>query len=191
MMDTLHIWIERIATAQLGDVWVAFSDRGLVTVEYKVSRVAFEAHVRRQTHRDISPATRSEQEAASDAACQIAEYLQGRRRVFEIQINWSVMKSEFQRTALRAVAIIPYGEIRTYGQIAAEIGYPQAPRAMGRANATNPMPLVIPCHRVVGSDGKLHGYGGAGGLKTKQWLLHLEGAPMPRPSRSILAHPRI
>ena len=74
---------------------------------------------------------------------------------------------------------IPYGETRTYGEIAAQIGTPNAPRAVGRANAANPMPLVIPCHRVIGTDGKLHGYGGAGGLKTKQWLLSMEGATVP------------
>ena len=93
-------------------------------------------------------------------------------------MDWSALGSDFQRSALRAVAAIPYGETRTYGEIAAQIGRPQAPRAVGRANATNPMPLVIPCHRVIGTDGKLHGYGGRGGLKTKQWLLDLEkGAP--------------
>jgi O-6-methylguanine DNA methyltransferase len=77
---------------------------------------------------------------------------------------------------------IPYGQTRTYREIAAQIGTPNAPRAVGRANATNPMPLVIPCHRVIGTDGKLHGYGGAGGLKTKRWLLTMEGGGILRAS---------
>jgi len=84
-----------------------------------------------------------------------------------LKIDWSILSSDFQRDALRAVFSIPYGETRTYADIAALIGHPQAFRAMGRANATNPMPLVIPCHRVIGTDGKLHGYGGKGGLKPR------------------------
>jgi methylated-DNA-[protein]-cysteine S-methyltransferase len=82
----------------------------------------------------------------------------------------------FQLKTLKAVFGIPYGETRTYAEIAAQIGHPIAFRAVGRANATNPMPLVIPCHRVIGTDGKLHGYGGGDGLPTKEWLLKLEGA---------------
>lgn len=90
-------------------------------------------------------------------------------------IDWSALHP-FQRAVLQAVYAIPYGETRTYADIAAQIGREHAYRAVGRANATNPMPLVIPCHRVIGTDGKLHGYGGGEGLKTKEWLLRLEGA---------------
>jgi methylated-DNA-[protein]-cysteine S-methyltransferase len=77
---------------------------------------------------------------------------------------------------LRAVHAIPYGRLSTYGEIAAQIGNPKSVRAVGRANATNPIPIVIPCHRVIGSDGKLHGYGAPGGLETKAWLLRMEGS---------------
>ncbi len=104
------------------------------------------------------------------------EYVDGDRREFRFKIDWSSMKSDFQRTVLRRVVKIPCGQTRTYGQIASEIGRPGASRAVGRANATNPMPLVIPCHRVVGADGGLHGYGGAGGLRTKAWLLRMEAS---------------
>ncbi len=182
-MNSDTITVGSIVTPQLGEVWVALSDAGLVAVEFQLCRADFEAHVRRQTGKDITFQARKNFKAASDAASQIAAYLCGQRRRFAIPIDWSVLASNFQRTALRAVMAIPYGETRTYAEVAALIGYPQAPRAMGRANATNPMPLVIPCHRVVGSDGKLHGYGGAGGLKTKQWLLDLEGAVLPQPAR--------
>jgi methylated-DNA-[protein]-cysteine S-methyltransferase len=82
----------------------------------------------------------------------------------------------FQIQVLQIVFSIPYGGTRTYGEIAYDIGNPKAARAVGRANATNPMPLVIPCHRVIGSDGKLRGYGGGEGLATKEWLLQMEGA---------------
>src|SRR5574341_385207 len=112
--------------------------------------------------------------ALSEVTRQIKEYLEGKRHAFDIRIDWSVLSSDFQRAALRAVFSIPYGETRTYAEVAVQIGRPRAPRAVGRANATNPMPLVIPCHRVIGTDGELHGYGGAGGLKTKAWLLKME-----------------
>src|SRR5690606_41649195 len=105
----------------------------------------------------------------------IAESLGGRRRDFDVEIDWSAL-SPFQASVLRLVWAIPYGQTRTYGDIAGELGQPGGARAVGRANATNPMPLVIPCHRVLGTDGRLHGYGGPGGVVTKAWLLQLEGS---------------
>ena len=171
-MESSPVLIGNIHTLRLGDVWVAFSGRGLVTVDFGVSRAEFEAAVQKQTGCQVEYAPARVKKAAR----QIREYLDGKRRAFDLKIDWSVLTSDFQRAALRAVFSIPYGQTRTYAQIAAHIGYPDAPRAVGRANATNPMPLVIPCHRVIGTDGKLHGYGGAGGLKTKAWLLKLENA---------------
>ena len=82
----------------------------------------------------------------------------------------------FQVEALQATYNIAFGQVATYKEIAHQIGKPRAARGVGRAEATNPMPLVIPCHRVIGSDGGLHGYGGRGGLRTKAWLLRLEEA---------------
>jgi methylated-DNA-[protein]-cysteine S-methyltransferase len=187
MLDQEALVIGSVLTPQLGEVWVAVSERGLVTVEFSVSCDAFDTHVRRQTHRGVQSAANAGKPSVTEATHQIAEYLQGKRQAFDLTIDWSILGSEFQRVALQAVMAIPYGETRTYGQIAAQIGYPQAPRAVGRANATNPMPLVIPCHRVIGSDGKLHGYGGAGGLRTKEWLLDLEGAVIPQSARASLA----
>jgi O-6-methylguanine DNA methyltransferase len=174
-MDKSPILIGSIHTTRLGEVWVALSERGLVTVEFGVSRANFEATVRKQTHRQVgsAPAAKDSRTLAQ-VTHQIKEYIDGKRRVFNLEIDWSIITSDFQRDALRAVFSIPYGQTRTYAQVAAQIGHPEAPRAVGRANATNPMPLVIPCHRVIGTDGKLHGYGGVGGLKTKAWLLKLE-----------------
>ena len=149
---------------------MALSSRGLIAVEFGVTRAAFEKTVRKQTRGKIELAP----EHVKEAARQIKEYVDGKRRKFDIKIDWSVLASDFQRSALRVVHSIPYGQTLTYAQVAAKIGHPDAPRAVGRANATNPMPLVIPCHRVIGTDGKLHGYGGVGGLKTKKWLLDLE-----------------
>jgi methylated-DNA-[protein]-cysteine S-methyltransferase len=169
-MQKPPILIGNIQTTRLGEVWAALSERGLVSVEFGVSRRHFEAAVRKQTRRAVEYAPAR----ASAATRQIKEYVDGRRRAFDLTIDWSVLSSDFARAALQAVFAIPYGETRTYADIAAQIGRPNAPRAVGRANALNPMPLVIPCHRVIGTDGKLHGYGGKGGLKTKEWLLKME-----------------
>jgi methylated-DNA-[protein]-cysteine S-methyltransferase len=154
----------------LGEIWAAVSECGLVTVEYGVTRKVFEAGVRKQTKRDVVYAP----DRVENITRQIKEYVDGKHKEFDLKIDWSVLASDFQRAALKKVFAIPYGETRTYAEIAAQIGHPQAFRAMGRANATNPMPLVIPCHRVIGTDGKLHGYGGKGGIKTKAWLLKME-----------------
>ncbi len=168
----MKVWIGSLADTPLGMVAVAISERGLVQVEYGLRDLEkFKEIVRARW--GVTPQVDTERTALY--LNQIQEYLLGERRIFDFPIDWSVLRP-FQAQALRATFRIPYGETRTYGQIAAEIGNPRAARAVGRAEATNPMPLVIPCHRVVGADGGLHGYGGAGGLKTKDWLLRLEGA---------------
>lgn len=110
----------------------------------------------------------------AEAVRQIRQYLAGERRAFELPIHWDAMRP-FQRDVLQATYAIPYGETRTYGEVAALAGHPRAARAVGRAQATNPIPIVIPCHRVVAANG-LGGYGGADGLPIKRWLLRLEGA---------------
>ncbi len=102
---------------------------------------------------------------------QIVEYLDGKRTVFDLPLE--LHGTPFQRTALEQVARIPYGKVMTYGEIATLIGKPGAARAVGSANARNDLPLVIPCHRVVATNG-LGGYGG--GLEMKRWLLKLEGS---------------
>ncbi len=82
----------------------------------------------------------------------------------------------FQLAALKLVCSVPYGRTTSYGAIAERLGEPGAARAVGRANATNPIPIIIPCHRILGADGKLHGYGARGGVETKARLLRLEGS---------------
>jgi len=132
----------------------------------------------------VAPGCNSPRESATCAALQttaqtwlehLAAYFAGQRRHFPLPIAWDGLRP-FQRRVLQAVYAIPYGETRTYGAIAAQIGQPRAARAVGRAVATNPMPIVVPCHRVVGAGGKLHGFSGPGGLQTKARLLALEQA---------------
>jgi len=154
----------------LGDLRLAASDFGLVAVEWTESQPEFDAFLER-LKRPILPNERRIKPYAKE----LGEYLQGHRQAFTIPVDWTIFRP-FQREALQAVFRIPYGETRTYAEIAAQINRPLAYRAVGRANATNPMPLVIPCHRVIGTDGKLHGYGGGEGLPTKEWLLKMEGA---------------
>jgi O-6-methylguanine DNA methyltransferase len=171
-MDPFTIYIGELNETILGDLRLAASDFGLIAVEWADSQLQFDSYLQR-LKRPIEP----NQKKIAPYAKELREYLSGKRNAFTIPIDWSLFRP-FQREALQAVYRIPYGETCTYHDIAIEIGRPNASRAVGRANATNPMPIVIPCHRVIGRDGKLHGYGGGEGLKTKEWLLKMEGAVM-------------
>ncbi len=104
---------------------------------------------------------------------QIQEYFDGTRQQFTIPIDWDDMNL-FEEKVLRATLAIPYAETRTYREIAAQVSTPFAARAVGHVEASNPIPIVIPCHRVIGADGLLRGYSGYGGTATKQWLLEHE-----------------
>jgi methylated-DNA-[protein]-cysteine S-methyltransferase len=168
-MDT--IYIGDTGNSPLGNLWLAASEDGLVAVEFDMSQRRFADYIQARFKR---PARYDPKRLVTEIR-QMREYLRGKRREFTFPIDWSVLKP-FQRAALEATYAIPFGETRTYGELAHQIGRPRAARAVGRAEATNPMPLIIPCHRVVGADGKLHGYGGGEGLPTKEWLLKLEGA---------------
>lgn len=101
---------------------------------------------------------------------QLQEYFAGQRKCFDLALDPAGTK--FQKKVWEALLTIPYGEVRTYGQIAAQIGNPKAGRAVGMANHNNPIGIIVPCHRVIGANGKLTGY--AGGMDKKEWLLQLE-----------------
>lgn len=103
-------------------------------------------------------------------AAQLDEYFHGSRRAFDVPL--SPQGTEFEQTVWKALQTIPYGETRSYGAIARQIGRPSACRAVGQANNRNPISIIIPCHRVIGANGKLTGY--ANGLTAKQYLLELE-----------------
>lgn len=107
---------------------------------------------------------------SAQARCELTEYCRGERMAFTL--TCALTGTPWQQTVWHAVRAIPFGETRTYGEIAAGLGRPNAARAMGRANATNPLPIVVPCHRVLGANGSLTGY--AGGLHLKQRLLEHE-----------------
>jgi len=106
----------------------------------------------------------------ADVSRQLREYFAGERREFDLPLKLS--GTEFQVSVLEALQNIPYGETTSYGEIAKRIGRPKAVRAVGAANGRNPIPIIVPCHRVIGSTGDLTGFGG--GLDTKEALLRLE-----------------
>ena len=109
-------------------------------------------------------------ESVHDAITQLEEYFAGSRRDFELPLD--LQGTEFQVAAWNALAEIPYGCTASYGQQAASIGRPKAVRAIGGANGRNPVAIVLPCHRIVGADGSLTGFGG--GIEVKKWLLDHE-----------------
>jgi methylated-DNA-[protein]-cysteine S-methyltransferase len=107
-----------------------------------------------------------------EVARQLGEYFAGVRREFDLPLR--LEGTEFQRCAWRGLTQIPYGETVSYGEQAKRLGNPNASRAVGLANGRNPIPIVVPCHRVIGADGSLTGFGG--GIERKRWLLAHEGA---------------
>lgn len=111
-----------------------------------------------------------DQKAFADTINQLGEYFAGERDEFDLPLEPE--GTEFQRAVWKALAEIPYGETRSYGQIAAVVGRPKAARAVGMANNRNPIAVIVPCHRVIGAGGALVGY--AGGLERKTWLLDHE-----------------
>lgn len=157
-----------LAHSPLGPLLVAVSGRGLCRVEFdpeperEVERFAriFGARVLRVPRR-LDAVRR-----------QLDEYFAGRRKAFELATDLHPLPT-FQHRVLEELARVPFGELTTYGALAASIGNPRAARAVGGALNRNPVPIVVPCHRVVGSSGGLVGY--AGGLERKRALLRLEG----------------
>jgi methylated-DNA-[protein]-cysteine S-methyltransferase len=137
----------------IGTLWLSRDDDGL-------SRVDFHAE----------PGARSEDPLLAEAEAQLAAYFAGERSRFELPL--SPRGTDFQRSVWSAVGAIPYGATTTYAALAASLGRPSACRAVGAANGRNPLPVIVPCHRVIGASGALTGYGG--GLDVKRALLDLE-----------------
>jgi methylated-DNA-[protein]-cysteine S-methyltransferase len=153
----------------VGRVLVAASDTGLVRVEFRTTEASFVAQLRRTL--DAEP-VRSPARTA-EIVHQLRAYFAGERRAFDLRIDFHDV-SPFLRRVLAAAASVPPGQVVSYGEIARRIGQPRSSRAVGQALKRNPMPIVIPCHRVIAAGGKIGGYGG--GLRMKRTLLRLEGA---------------
>jgi methylated-DNA-[protein]-cysteine S-methyltransferase len=172
-----HWRVERIVHPDL-TVWVSVSDDHegeLLTGVSLGSRDSLEARARRCGARLVGDEQRRPR---SRAATQLLEYLEGERERFDLRVLAPAHSSEFERRAWAALTRIPFGQTRSYAEQARMLQSPGAARAVGRANARNGVAIVIPCHRVIGSDGTLTGF--AGGLALKRWLLAHEGVRLSR-----------
>ena len=127
--------------------------------------------------RDAARGAKSLPRSMEGIAQQVTRYFDGRRVAFRADLDFT-RGSPFQRRVWEAVCAVPYGEVRTYAGVALEIGRPNAARAVGAAVAANPIPLIVPCHRIVRSDGGLGGFSAAGGVAMKRAMLELEAVPM-------------
>jgi methylated-DNA-[protein]-cysteine S-methyltransferase len=153
-----------------GEMLVAVTDRGVVRLAFpeEDDDAVLETLARRISPRIV------EAPAPPDAvARELDEYFSGRRREFELALDWTLI-GPFGRRVLHVTSEIPYGGVLSYAEVAAEAGSPRGSRAAGNALGSNPIPIVIPCHRVLRTGGALGGYGG--GLDRKRYLLELEGA---------------
>ncbi len=171
-METLH---STMFTSPIGPLFLAASGRGLVALEFD-ARLPGQQTVR-PNPRDLRTESNAVKfEDSADAmrsyVQELKEYFVGQRREFTFPLD--LRGTDFQVACWRALLQIPYGETRTYANIARAVGRPQGFRAVGMANNRNPLAIVVPCHRVIASDGTLCGYGG--GLDLKRKLLELEGA---------------
>jgi methylated-DNA-[protein]-cysteine S-methyltransferase len=175
LMETLH---STIMLSPVGPLFLAASRKGLVALEYEVRQLGQQTIRSRplpsKSIRGDSKSFRFEESAKAmrQYVRELEEYFAGQRRQFDFPLD--LRGTDFQLACWRALLAIPYGETRTYADIARAVGKPRAFRAVGMANNRNPVAIVVPCHRVIASDGTLCGYGG--GLEVKRRLLELEGA---------------
>jgi methylated-DNA-[protein]-cysteine S-methyltransferase len=156
-----------VLDTELGCIGLVQSVAGLSRVRIAPSR----AEVLESIHTDYPDAVESA-EAFGDLPSRLVRYLCGERVTFNDSLDLSDLTG-FQRAVLEAARSIPYGEVRSYGWLAQRVGRPRAARAVGQALARNPVPIVVPCHRVIGGDGGLTGF--SGGLGMKRRLLEIEG----------------
>ncbi len=164
------VYLNLIETDWLGLVGVAVSSRGLLCLGLDVKSRQDFLFANQNFADGVFVFSETETELFT---AQIQSYLAGELRSFSLPIDWSVY-TPFQQAVLKETQRIPYGETRSYGQIAAAIARPRAARAVGQAEKRNQTPLVIPCHRVVGSDGSLTGYSGGEGVELKARIIAFE-----------------
>jgi methylated-DNA-[protein]-cysteine S-methyltransferase len=164
------------AESPFGPLLVAVTRRGLVRLSYPERPVDEELE---ELSRTVSPRILHAPKATDEVRRELDEYFAGRRRAFDVSVDLSPVAG-FRRRILAATARIPFGSVRTYREVAASAGNDRAVRAAGNALGSNPIPIVVPCHRVVRTGGGLGGY--TGGLDRKRTLLQLEealSAPLP------------
>jgi methylated-DNA-[protein]-cysteine S-methyltransferase len=148
----------------MGELMLVASEKGLAAISWETSHA---------NKRQLGEMARDDRNTLlQEVARQLTEYFAGTRKVFDVPLD--PMGTEFQRSVWGQLVKIPFGVTWSYGQLAKSLGNAKAMRAVGAANGQNPIPLIVPCHRVIGSNGKLTGF--AGGIERKDWLLRHEGA---------------
>ncbi|ELS52380.1 methylated-DNA--[protein]-cysteine S-methyltransferase [Streptomyces sp. ISL-22] len=168
-----------VVGTDIGPLMLAATRDGLVSVVFHATRSVRDKALDRLASRlGTEPVEAPDSPLLAEAIRQLEEYFAGRRHDFELPLDWSLI-SGFNRQVLRELASgVPYGTVVGYGDLAGRVGQPGAAQAVGTAMGANPLPVVVPCHRVVESDGGIGGFGG--GLETKRKLLALEGV-LPEP----------
>ena len=156
-------------SSPLGPLFAAVNERGLCALDFGRKESEFLQRLDNRTRLE------KDFKAVQRVLAQLREYFAGDRSSFNLPVDISQL-TPFQRSVLDVACRIAPGQVWTYHRVAAELGRPRSSRPVGGALARNPIPIVIPCHRVVASDGSLGGYSGGSGLKAKRWLLRLEGA---------------
>ncbi len=160
MTTSPNVRNELVVTSPVGKLRLAASSRGLLSIDVGKS----------STTHSSTPKDPSAQRVLATTSKQLSEYFSGKRTTFSVPLD--LRGTEFQIESWKALGRIPYGQTISYGEQAQSIGNPKACRAVGSANGKNPIPIIVPCHRVVSADGSLGGY--ALGLKMKKQLLQLE-----------------
>jgi methylated-DNA-[protein]-cysteine S-methyltransferase len=158
--------------APVGRIFVAASGQGLCALNFGVGEGEFLGRLDPRARLDSSPS------AVALITGQLKEYFARERFHFELPLDLSGL-TPFQCRVLETLLRIPRGGVWTYRRLAGELGRPRSSRPVGQALAHNPIPIIIPCHRVIASDGNLGGYSGGFGIETKRWLLRFEGALPP------------
>ena len=153
----------------LGRLYVAVSGRGLCALDFGRGEAEFLKRFDPRARREKNP------KSVERIMVQLSEYFAGKRSRFDLAVDLSTL-TQFQKTVLEVTCRIAPGKVWTYHRVAEAMRRPRSSRPVGQALARNPVPIVIPCHRVIASNGALRGYSGGSGLKAKRWLLQLEGA---------------
>ncbi|MFF7049206.1 methylated-DNA--[protein]-cysteine S-methyltransferase [Streptomyces griseorubiginosus] len=168
-----------VVGTDIGPLFLAATDEGLVNVVFHATDAVRDKALERLASRlGSEPVEAPGSPLLAEAIRQVEAYFAGKRQAFELPLDWSLI-SGFNRQVLRELASgVAYGQVVGYGDLAGRVGQPGAAQAVGVAMGSNPLPVVVPCHRVVESDGGIGGFGG--GLETKRKLLALEGV-LPEP----------
>ena len=167
------IYFDFLPSTPVGPLYLAASQQGLVALSFSDSELDFIDWLKDYTGAEV----RRDIGQLAEAAEQVRQYLAGDRLQFVLPLDLRFL-TNFQRRVLTSVANVPAGQVTTYGDLARRIQRPKGARAVGQALGSNPIPIVLPCHRVLAADGGLVGYSGRGGIKTKRFLLTLEGVDL-------------